>query len=290
MRGRAGLVYPDALKNMKENLIFWKKKLKKSGSRRNGVVILAGFLVTAICIAGGGLYIKKVNDKKAAAEVERQKIKRTQESITTFYRNAFTGVDLNQLSGVIREIERSRLPFSLIGFTETDYSCSNYSCRFIYELNDTFVFSVTDKNFFNTSYEGSFTENTLNFENVMIKSGDSRLLKNMNKGVQLDVVKCSNLLNYLYGYNSVMEQSDRVKVSKLPYSSVANAEQQFPAYRDSYGLLTGEFEVHVPDGFSDVHLFSERNPFKDLFIVQHIEKSVKTGADIILKGVFVCKK
>ncbi|EBX3080625.1 hypothetical protein DSM69_09460 [Salmonella enterica subsp. enterica serovar Agama] len=112
----------------------------------------------------------------------------------------------------------------------------------------------------------------------------------MNKGVQLDVVKCSNLLNYLYGYNSVMEQSDRVKVSKLPYSSVANAEQQFPAYRDSYGLLTGEFEVHVPDGFSDVHLFSERNPYKDLFIVQHIEKSVKTGTDIILKGVFVCKK
>ncbi|TGU76961.1 hypothetical protein [Hafnia paralvei] len=284
------MAYPDDLNNMKDNLIFWKKKLKKSGSRKSVIVITICILLITIFAAGSGLYISKVNNEKLAAENEKLKIKRIQEGITSFYRKAFVGVDLNQLPGVIQEIDRSRLPFSMIGFKETEYYCSNLSCRFIYELNDMFVFSVTDKNFFNTNYEGSFTENTLNFDKVMIKSGDSRLLKNMNKGAQIDTVKCSNLLNYIYSYNSIMDQSDRVKVSKLPFSSVSTAEQQFPSYRDSFGLMIGEFEVHVPDNLSESYLFAEKNPYRDLFIVQNIEKSVKTGADIILKGVFVCKK
>ncbi|EEI0840295.1 hypothetical protein GK368_22745 [Salmonella enterica] len=87
-----------------------------------------------------------------------------------------------------------------------------------------------------------------------------------------------------------MAQPDRVKVSKLPFSSVAAAEQEFPLYRDSFGLMTGEFEVHVPEGLSDVYFFAGTNPYKDLFIVKSIEKTVKTGADVILKGVFICKK
>lgn len=275
---------------MKDNLIFWKKKLKSSGSKRNSVAILAGLLIIAVCVAGGALYVKKVNDDKLAAEVERQKIKRTQESITTFYRKALSGIDLNQLPAVMREIEHSRLPISMVGFTENEFNCINKTCSFIYELNDMFVFTVTDKVFFNTTYEGSFTENTLNFKNVMIRTGIPQLLSNMNTGSSIDAVKCGNVLNFLYGYNSVMEQSDRVKVTKLPFSSIATAEQQFPSYKDSYGLLTGEFEASVSDGYSEAYLFAEKNPYKDLFIVQNIEKSVKTGSDVILKGVFVCKK
>ncbi|EAA7201517.1 hypothetical protein GKP91_04290 [Salmonella enterica subsp. enterica serovar Java] len=275
---------------MKDNLIFWKKKLKKSSPGGNTIVIIVGFLIITLCAVGTGLYIKKVNDEKLAANVERQKTKRTQDSITSFYRMAFSGVDLNQLPGVMLEIERSRLPFSMIGFTETEYYCSNATCRFIYNLNDMFVFSVIDKKFFNTNYKGSFTEKSLDFDNVRIKTGESRILMNMNKGASFNTEKCSNLLNYLYGYNSVMAQPDRVKVSKLPFSSVAAAEQEFPLYRDSFGLMTGEFEVHVPEGLSDVYFFAGTNPYKDLFIVKSIEKTVKTGADVILKGVFICKK
>ncbi|EBF4234769.1 hypothetical protein I3F86_002208 [Salmonella enterica] len=275
---------------MKHNLLFWKKRLKSDKSIKNVTVILSCFLVIAFCVTGAGFYIKKGNDEKKSAEAERQKIKRNQDSITSFYRKAFTGVDLNQLPGVIKEIERSRLPFSMIGFTETDYNCANGSCRFIYELNDMFVFSVIDKHFFNTAYEGSFTENTLNFDSVMIETGKSQLLNKMNSGSPVNSVNCSNILNYLYGYNSVVAQPERVKVLKLPFSSVMATEQQLPSYRDSYRLMTGEFEVHVPDDFSGAYLFSENNPYKDLFIVQNIEKSVKTGANVILKGVFVCKK
>lgn len=275
---------------MEDNLIFWKKKLKQSGSKRNMLFLLTGFLLMTLCAVGAGLYIKKANDEKLAAEQERQKIKRTQDSITTFYHKAFSGIDLHQLPDVMKEIERSRLPFNMVGFTETEYYCSLRSCRFIYELNDMFVFSVIDKYFFNTSYEGSFTENTINFENVLIKSEEPLLLKKMDSGLKVDAVKCSSYLNYLYGYNSVMEQSDRIKILKLPFSSVSSAEQQFPSYRNSYGLMTGEFEVHIPDGFSGVYLFAEKNPYKDSFIVQRIEKSAKSGTDVIMKGVFVCKK
>lgn len=274
---------------MKDNLIFWKKKLKKSDSRKS-LIIITGILLITLCATGTGFYISKVNNEKLAAEMERKKIKSAQDGITSFYRKAFIGVDLNQLPGVMQEIERSRLPFSMVGFKETEYYCSNLSCRFIYELNDMFVFSVIDKIFFKTNYEGNFTERTLNFDNIMIKSGESQLLKSMNKGAKINTVKCSNILNYLYSYNSVMKQSERVQVSKLPFSSVATAEQQFPSYRDSFGLMTGEFEVHVADSFSESYLFAEKNPYRDLFIIQNIEKSVKTGADIILKGVFVCKK
>lgn len=278
------------LNEMKNNLIFWKMKLIRNNSRKNVIVFLIGFLLIIIFVAGLGIYLKKANDEQQAAEVERLKLKRTQDSITTFYVNAFTGIDLNQLPGVMREIEHSRLPFNMVGYTESEYNCINKSCRFIYELSDSFVFSVIDKKFFNVSYEGSFSENTLNFENLMINSDESQLHKKMNAGEQIDAIKCSNLLNYLYGYNSVMDKSDRVKVVKLPYSTVESAEKQYPSYRDSYSLLTGEFEVQIPDGFSETYFFSEKIPYKDFFIVQNIEKPVKTDTDVILKGVFVCKK
>ncbi|WP_336285838.1 hypothetical protein [Citrobacter arsenatis] len=275
---------------MKDNLIFWKKKLNKNGSKKKTFVILAIFFIFAVCLAVTGFYMKKLSEQKQAAEVERQKIIKTKESITTFYRKAFAGIDLNQLPIVLNEIENSRLPFDMIGFSETEYHCSNESCRFIYELNDFFVFSVIDKIFFNTKYEGNFTENTLNFDNVIIKSGKPRFLSKTKKGNQENTNKCSTLLNYLYGYNSVVDKSDRVKVAKLPFSSVTVAEQQFPDYNESYGLMTGEFEVHIGNSFSDAYLFSERNPYKDFFIVHSIEKSVKTGTDVLLKGVFLCKK
>lgn len=264
--------------------------MKTNRSGKSIIAILIGALVIAFSVAGAGFYVKKVNDKKLADEAERLKVKNSQESITSFYREAFAGVDLHQLPIVMEEIKRSRQPFRMIGYTETDYNCSKGSCRFIYELNEMFVFSVIDKYFFDTVYEGSFTENTLNFEGVIIQSGEPRLLDKMNAGSPVDAVKCSNLLNYVYGYNSVVAQADRVKVSKLPFSSVISAEQQFPLYRNSYGLMTGVFEVHVPDDFYGAYLFSEKNPYRDLFIVKNIEKSVKTGADVILKGVFICKK
>lgn len=275
---------------MKDNLIFWKKKLKNSGSRASTIFIIAGLSIIVFCAAGVGFYMKKVNEEKLAAAQKLQQTKRTQEGITTFYRKAFTGIDLNSMPIVMSEIERSRIPFSIVGFTETEYNCSNGSCRFLYQLNDNFVFSVIDKNFFNTQYSGSFTENTLNFTNVMIMTDESTLLHNMNTGISVNAEKCSSVLNYLYGYNSVVALSDRVKVAKLPVSTVEAAEKQFPSYRNSYGLMIGEFEVQMPDAFSDAYLFAEKNPYKDLFIVQSIEKSAKTGSDVILKGVFVCKK
>lgn len=275
---------------MKNNLVFWKKKLRKGTSRSKAVFFLIGFLLVFVCVAGGGWYMKKVNDEKLAAEMEQQNIKRIQSSITSFYSNAFAGVDLNELANVMREFDRSREPLSIVGFKETEYKCSNKLCQFLYELNDMFVFSVTEKKFFNTNYEGSFTENTLNFDNLMIESKDSEFFENMNSGVAMKTVKCNDILNYLYGYNSIVEQPYKVKVTRLPFSSVESAEQQFPLYKDSYGLMTGEFEVRVADDFSDVYLFVQKNPYKNSFIVQNIEKSVKTGPDIILKGVFVCKK
>ncbi|EIZ3351512.1 hypothetical protein MPB68_004617, partial [Salmonella enterica] len=58
---------------MKDNLIFWKKKLKKSSPGGNTIVIIVGFLIITLCAVGTGLYIKKVNDEKLAANVERQK-------------------------------------------------------------------------------------------------------------------------------------------------------------------------------------------------------------------------
>ncbi|EKC2495417.1 hypothetical protein OOO55_004563 [Salmonella enterica] len=259
-------------------------------SSRGRMALLFGVVVVLVAAVGGGtwyyFHVKAVEkeelERQAAAALQQ---KRT--AIHNFYTTALKGGDARAFLSLYTEILRSRQPIELAGFREDSFSCTPDSCSFSYLAGESTVFSVQDKHFRNESYAPSFSQESVDYTGIPSGMDSNPVLEAFNRQEKISEPACNDILNYVYSYNSLVEAGQRFTLKVLPASSVSADEESLPGNPDNHGMLSGEWQVSLPDNYVSVHAFWENRPYSSSFIFQSV--AGKKGI-LDISGTLLCKK
>lgn len=272
----------------------WFYRGRVRGTTRVPLRIIIFIIVLLMVLVSGGLtgYYYYTKYKKAAelAKAKQQaamQLQQKKDSIHSFYEAALKGADVAVFMQLYDEILRSRQPIVMAGFSEDNFSCSTDSCQFSYLANDNAVFSVQQKWFRQQSYSPSFSQNSMDFTAIPSALDHNALLEAFNQHQPISLVGCTDLLNYIYGYNSMVAAERRFTLTELPASSVIGTEDALVGNAENYGLLAGKWQLSLPDNYVSVASFWQQRPYSSSFIFQSV--AGKKGT-LDINGTFLCKK
>lgn len=266
---------------------------KSSGKIKNIVIGVSIILIIIIGICAYFYYSHYTEQEeiRLAKDRKEKQIKNAQNAITDFYTKAFEGANITQLIKVLSEINISRIPLQETGFNEDYYNCNPNECDFKYVLKDNAIFNSQNKIFFEKSYEPIFSDKELSYTNVGSFMNQNSLSELFNQDKEINLVSCSDLLNYIYSYNSSKKQvNDKIIITSLPENSVASQESSYPEYRHSYGFMVGQFTVNHSDNPFIMETFWLGKPFQKSFLITGLTKMQNTKNMVTLEGKFICKK
>lgn len=258
--------------------------------------VLIGFGVFFILIIGVASYFyygyHQEQEKIKLAKILKEKQEgNSKQSISDFYAKAFEGSSIDNFLILLNEINISRIRLEQSGFSEYYYQCDISACDFNYKLKSGALFNVQDKIMKKVRYKAAFSEDELSYTEIPSNLNHNTLKDHFINDGMISPPACSNVLNYLYSYNSSRSnESDRIIIKSLPATSVASQEDSFPGYKHSYGFMVGEFTVKYNDNAILMKAFFDRKPYVNYFLVTGFNKSQDGGNSISLNGKFICKK
>lgn len=279
---------------MRSIIYNWQKKYVGSDKPKQLISIAIVCLVIIIIGIAGILYYFSYTEKKQLEEKKRQQqalIQKKTKSISDFYLKSLSGASPRQFMQFMHEVYSSRQSIELLGFTERSYLCDSEKCNFSYELNDNTIFNIQNKAFFGKEYQPSFSENNLDFQDLPSGLNVNPGLSAFKQKSPIVSPSCNDILNYIFGYNSLVSKNERFSIVSLPSSTITSAEAELPDLRESYRLLFATWSVSIPDNYLDVVAFWERHAFLDSIIIKSVEKNNKSSIKSLnVKGAFLCKK
>lgn len=267
----------------------WNYNHKLKPMMGKGVLMVMVLVLLLLIVAAGGgswYYIHKKNAE--IEELRRQKIAEAQrklDNIHSFYETAFSGMDVAEFLDLYQEILRSRYPLELTGYQEVSFGCDNGNCHFSYKPKADAIFNVQEKLFRGEKYVATFAPDTADYQNIPAGSKESPMLTSFRNHEKINLPTCSDVLNYLYSYNSLSAQP--FKLDELPASSITADEESSPSNPDNQGLLTGKWSVTLEDNYFTVSAFWHSHLYADTFIIKSVEKKDNT---LNLSGNILCKK
>lgn len=258
-----------------------------SRGRVAGIFVLAVLLVAAM--GGGTWYYFHTKAEKKAEEVRRvaAAVEQKRAAVRNFYTTALTGAGADGFLALYTEILRSRQPIELTGFREDNFSCTTDTCNFSYVAEENTVFSIQDKWFREVSYAPSFSPSSVEYTGIPAEMSTNPVLEAFQQQAPISEPDCSDLLNYLYSYNSLVDAGQRFTLTELPSSSVSAVEDALPGNPYNHGLLAGKWRVSLPDNYVSVFSFWRERPYSSSFIFQSV--AGKQG-NLDISGTFLCKK
>lgn len=279
---------------MRSIIFNWQEKyVGQDKSRTILSIVIVGLIIMVIGIAGT-LYYFSYTEKKQLEENKRRQqaqIQQKTRSIIDFYSTSLSGASPRQFMQFMLEVYSSRQSIELLGFTERSYLCNSNTCNFSYELNDNTIFNIQNKVFMGKEYQPSFSENKLDFLDIPSGLNINPGLNAFHQKSPIAAPGCNDILNYLYGYNSLVPKDERFSIVTLPSSTVTSAEADLPNLPESYQLLFATWSVSIPDTYLDVVAFWERHAFLDSIIIKSVEKNNNSSIKSLnVKGAFLCKK
>lgn len=266
----------------------------KSSENTRKYLIIA--LVIFLIFSGFGIYLyySHLQEQTKVKEEKERKLKQEQNSknaITEFYTKAFEGASIVNYFSFLKESEKSRIPLLWSGFNEVQYQCNTSSCEFDYNLMPGAIFSTQKKFFFGKEYEPSFSEDNLVYSEVESNLIGNLLLDKMNNNESITAPNCSDMLNFIYSYNSSKRiKSEFININRLPVSSISSQEDSYPDYIHNYELLVGEFTVTNSNNYVEAQDFWLKKPYKDYFIITEVTKEKNNTNNLSIKGNLICKK
>jgi hypothetical protein len=270
---------------MKKGLYFWRNK-KTSG--RTLLIVLIAIIALTFIGGGGYYYFVHIPQKKHQEELERQKVELQQKiaQVTQFYQKELAGGGTGEFTALLHEIYISRIPIELAGYTESTISCDANACSFTYRLNPFAVFNVQKKRLFGEDYASSFSEESLNYVDVVSKLNTNLVLESYQKNQDVVVPECGVLLNYINAYNSANSLSNKITIIAPPSSSITEVEKQVKSAKKYYGLQIGYWEISTSSDLFHIESLLKRQAFRQAFIIKAF--SVDNGTAKVSGG-FVCK-
>ncbi|EPW1515707.1 hypothetical protein ACVVJ5_004689 [Salmonella enterica subsp. diarizonae serovar 48:r:z] len=259
-------------------------------SSHGRTALLFGGVVVLVAAVGGGTWYyfhAKAVEKEEQARLAAATLQQKRTNIHDFYTKALTGADARGFLSLYTEILRSRQPVTLAGFRENSFSCTAESCSFSYQVGENTVFSVQDKVFRGESYAPSFSQESVDYTGIPSGMNSNPVLEAFNRRDKISEPACNDILNYVYSYNSLVDTSRRFTLTALPASSVSADEASLPGNPDNHGLLTGKWQVSLPDEYVSVFSFWRNQPYASSFIFQSV--AGKQGI-LDISGTFLCKK
>lgn len=273
---------------MKDILSGW----REHGLIKSKHILVISILTVFVIITSGIAYYlhSKKSEKEELERKQQQTIINEKNKIRNFYSTQFHGYQYQDLITILGQILSSSYIFTYSGFTEDIFTCNEDSCDFSYKLKKGAIFNVQDKVFFNQSYEGIISSDSIDFSGLALKYADKALEdKIINRPNNSFIPYCNDYINYIYAYNSSKsKEEDKIKLNELPSSSVANLENKYRDFADSHQLLFSKFEMVLSANPLEVKYSLDKQPYLDSYIFKSIEK-LSTN-NIKVTGVFACKR
>lgn len=274
---------------MNEIINNWKDSVKIKR-----ILIVAMVIIIVAVSLGSYLYYSHHQEQEKIKIAKELKIKQEQagkKTIEDFYENAFEGGSIDKLVVLLNEINRSRVNIERSGFTEYAYQCNQSTCNFNYKLRQGALFSVQEKIFYKDRYKPSFSADELSYNEVLSKLDSNKIKNKFNNEEKITPPSCSNVLNFIYSYNSLQDDpNEKIIITSLPTSSVSSQEDTYPNYQYSYGFMVGNISLTHSDNAFKMKTFWERKPYKDYFLFDSFQKTSEINNIIQLNGKFICKK
>lgn len=274
--------------NNKLNDWFYKMKLSRLVRPRTLLLIVAVVVLFAVVAGGSGYYVyQKRQEAEALRKQKLAAVQAKRNNIHQFYETLLAGADIEGFLTLYQEITHSRYPIELTGYQETLFNCNTSTCNFSYKPKTDGVFNVQKKQFRGEKYEASFSQDTIDYQDVPSGMGENPLLLQFRQREKIDEPDCNDMLNYLYSYNSLAPKTQHFILDALPASSVLVDEAALPGNPENYGLLKADWSVTLEDNYFVVSSFWRSHPYASAFIIKSAEKINNT---LNIRGTFLCKK
>lgn len=266
----------------------------KGSAKLKRVFIVIGVFMTLIIGVVSFFYIDSYQEQekvKLAKILKESQESNSKKNISDFYINAFDGSSIDNFLTLLKEINISRIRLEQSGFSEYYYECDTLICNFNYKLKPGALFNVQDKKMWGLKYKATFSDDELSYTDIPSNLNNNILKDLFINESEILPPACSNVLNYLYSYNSSRSnENERIVIKSLPATSVASQENSFPQYKHSYSFMVGEFTLNYSDNSILMKAFLDRKPYRNYFLITGFNK-LQDGNNIIsLNGKFICKK
>ena len=266
----------------------------KGSAKLKKVFIIIGVFITLVIGAVSYFYYGYYQDQEKIKSAKSLKIKQennSKKSISDFYIKAFDGSSIDNFLILLKEINISRVRLEQSGFSEYYYQCDTLVCGFNYKLKPGALFNVQDKIMRRLKYKAAFSDDELSYAEIPSDLNNNFLKERFINESDISPPACSNVLNYLYSYNSSRSNEDeRIVIKSLPATSVASQEDSFPGYKHSYGFMVSEVTLSYSDNSILMKAFFDRKPYRNYFLITGFNKSQDGNNIISLNGKFICKK
>lgn len=250
-----------------------------------GVAVI--FLFVAV---GGGVwyYVQQQESEKEAARLQAEREHNNNvASINKYYKEILTGSSINNFMTTLYEVDKSKIPLSLSGFALDKYGCDINKCTFSYSALGGGVFNVQELYFNGESYKANISENGLEYGVEPSPLSQDLLMDQFNSRQEIPVAECSELINYVYSFNStVVDVKKKLKLLGYPQSSISKIENILPEIKEKYGFLNVKWSVVLPDNTLEISSFLNRQAYKSSFLINKIEKN--NSLEVEISGALLC--
>lgn len=266
----------------------WKHYLTKV-QKQSYLIFGVAVIFLFVSVGGGGwYYFQQQESEKEAARVqaEREHDKKIS-SVSKYYKEILSGSSINNFIASLYEIDKSKIPLSLSGFTLDKYMCDVNKCTFSYSASGGGVFNVQELFFNGESYKANISENGLEYGVDPSPLAQDLLINSFNAREEIPVAECSELINYVYSFNSTMAGvKSKLKLLGYPQSSISKIENVLPEIKEKYSFLNVKWSVVLPDNALEMSSFLSRQAYKSSFLINKVEK--KNSLEVEISGALLC--
>lgn len=208
-------------------------------------------------------------------------------SIDDYYFRILNGAPLSQFVNSLLEINKSSIPLSLSGFNLDSYVCDLSKCTFSYKSLSGRIFNVQELSIFNNNFKANISDKGLEYMvSPSLLSNDS-LIEKYKLRKPIAVAKCSELVNYVHSFNSmVADGKNKVNISGYPQSEISAVEHILPDVKNLYGFLNVQWTTILPDNIREISSFLGRQAYNESFLVNKVEK--KKSSEVEVSGTLLC--
>ncbi|WP_407907735.1 pilus assembly protein [Escherichia coli] len=246
------------------------------------------FLLFILLAGGTWSYLQHRGSVKDAERIAAEQARaRKINEINAYYLGILAGAPLDKVVSIMLDINKGRMPLSLSGFNLENYKCDLVNCIFSFTNSGPSVFNVQELKVFGGQYKANISEKTLEYSVDTSPLKNEVLTNKFNAREKISVPGCSELVNYIHSFNSLIQEAKgKFMISGYPSSSISSVEGMLPEVKDQYGFLHMQWNVVLPDNLLEFTSFLSRQAYKESFVVNKIEK--KKPYEIEVTGNLLC--
>lgn len=266
----------------------WKNYITKIQRQSYLIIGVLSFILLGIMAGGTWYYFQHQQSVRDAEKLQaEQELAKKVKSVNDYYLSILNGVSLSQFIEVFLEVNKSSIPLSISGFKLDNYLCDLSKCTFSYKSSSDKIFNVQELFVFNNEYKANISDIGLEYMVSPSPFTNGSLVEKFQSRMPISVAKCSELVNYIHSFNSMItDGKKRINLSGYPQSSINTIENILPDVKEKYGFLNVQWSVTLPDNIVEMSSFLGRQAYSESFLVNKVEK--KKSSDVEVSGILLC--